>query len=188
MSFSNNWKPSCLLSAEEEFLSFPPMQKRLDVFLSSFLSHYPELFAFFQKLLILSHGQATVERGFSVNKEIETCNMQEDTLVAQRLVCVYVTRHGGVTKVPLTKELLSSVASARTRYRLYLETVSTSRQKERRRSPLHRAKRERRQRITWRNSKKRRNTVQTVAQTRQSDGSANSQVKRSEEGQQGESS
>lgn len=33
-----------------------------------------------------------------------------------------VTRHGGVTKVPLTKELLSSVASARTRYRLYLET------------------------------------------------------------------
>ncbi|TRY62361.1 hypothetical protein DNTS_020993 [Danionella cerebrum] len=43
--------------------------------------------------------------------------MQEDTLVAQRLVCDYVTRHGGVTKVTLvtlTKELLSSVASART--------------------------------------------------------------------------
>ncbi len=44
------------------------MQKRLDVFLSSFLCNYPELFAFCQKLLILSHGQATVERGFSVNK------------------------------------------------------------------------------------------------------------------------
>ncbi len=71
----------------EEFLSFPPMQKRLDVFLSSFLYNYPERFAFCQKLLILSHGQATVERGFSVNKEIEICNMQEDTLVAQRLVC-----------------------------------------------------------------------------------------------------
>ncbi|TRY58840.1 hypothetical protein DNTS_006721 [Danionella cerebrum] len=70
----------------EEFVSFSPMQKRLDVFLRSFLNNYTELLAFCQKLLILSHGQATVERGFSVNKEIETGNMQEDTLVAQRLV------------------------------------------------------------------------------------------------------
>jgi len=46
----------------EEFLTFTPMQKRLDIFLSSFIGNYPELFAFYQKLLILSHGRATVER------------------------------------------------------------------------------------------------------------------------------
>ncbi|XP_049912480.1 uncharacterized protein LOC126397615 isoform X2 [Epinephelus moara] len=57
------------------------------------------------KLLILSHGQASVERGFSVNKEVETTNIMEDTVV---------------TKVPLTKELLKSVEGARTRYRDYL--------------------------------------------------------------------
>lgn len=31
-----------------------------------------------------------VERGFSVNKEVETCNMKEDTAVAQRMICDYV--------------------------------------------------------------------------------------------------
>lgn len=46
--------------------------------------------------------------------------MQEDTLVAQRLVCDLT--QGIVTKVHLTKELLSSVASARSRDRLYFET------------------------------------------------------------------
>lgn len=106
----------------EEFISFQPMQKRLDVFLHGFISKaYPELWAFCQKLLLLSHGQASVERGFSVNKEIETENMQEDTLVAHRLICDYVTIHGGVSRVPLTNELLKSVMAARSRYRLYLE-------------------------------------------------------------------
>ncbi|KAJ8404749.1 hypothetical protein AAFF_G00336120 [Aldrovandia affinis] len=73
-----------------------------------------------EKLLILSHGQASVERGFSVNKEVETTNIMGDTVVARRLVCDYVALHGGVTKVPLTKELLKSVEAARTRYRDYL--------------------------------------------------------------------
>ncbi|KAL3063671.1 hypothetical protein OYC64_000077 [Pagothenia borchgrevinki] len=111
-----------LESRSEEFLSFQPMQKRLDIFLRDFLGKtYPELWAFCQKLLILSHGQASVERGFSVNKEVEACNMQQDTFVAQRLVCDYVTLHGGVTKVPLTRQLLNSVSSARSRYRIHLD-------------------------------------------------------------------
>ena len=47
--------------------------------------------------------------------------MQEATMVTQRLICDYVTVCGGVLKVPITKELLSSVASARSRYRMYLD-------------------------------------------------------------------
>ena len=82
------------------FLSFPPMQKRLDLFLSDVLKEpYPELWAFCQKLLLLSHGQATVERGFSINKEVECDNIQEDTVVTRRLVCDYIIQHGGVTQV-----------------------------------------------------------------------------------------
>ncbi|KAJ8385597.1 hypothetical protein AAFF_G00184590 [Aldrovandia affinis] len=79
-----------------------------------------DLLANVKKLLILSHGQASVERGFSVNKEVETTNIMGDTVVARRLVCDYVALHGGVTKVPLTKELLKSVEAARTRYCDYL--------------------------------------------------------------------
>lgn len=95
----------------------------MDVFLhQAFQSKcYSELWEFCKKFLLLLHGQATVERGFSINKEVETCNMQEATMVTQRLICEYVTVCGGVLKVPITKELLSSVASARSRYRMYLD-------------------------------------------------------------------
>ncbi|XP_028297108.1 uncharacterized protein LOC114458926 [Gouania willdenowi] len=111
-----------LESRSEDFLSFPPMQKRLDVFLCSAMEPYPELWAFCKKLLILSHGQATVERGFSINKEVGSDNLKEDTVVTRRLVCDYIIQHGGVTQVPLSKQLLASVARARTRYRIHLET------------------------------------------------------------------
>lgn len=117
---------SQLLSLEvrnEKFLSFKPLEKRLDVFLHPYISQpYPQLWAFIRNLLLLSHGQATVERGFSINKQVEICNIQVDTVIAQRVVCDYVSMHGGVTKVPLTPELLSSVTSARVRYRMHLES------------------------------------------------------------------
>lgn len=34
-----------------------------------------------------------------MNKDVETCNMQEDTVVAHRLVCHYVSPHGRGLKV-----------------------------------------------------------------------------------------
>ncbi|ROI16565.1 hypothetical protein DPX16_22542 [Anabarilius grahami] len=88
-----------------------------------------ELWSFVEKLLLLSHGQATVERGFSINKEVEMCNMNEDTIVSQRLICDYVRMCGGVVKVPLTKELLNECASARNRYRIFLEDERKKKEK-----------------------------------------------------------
>ena len=49
---------------------------------------------------------------------------EEDTAVVHRHVCDYVTIHVGVTKVPLTKELLTFVASARSRYCIHLDQQS----------------------------------------------------------------
>ncbi|KAK9976445.1 hypothetical protein ABG768_021650 [Culter alburnus] len=109
-------------SREEEFMSFQPLSQRLDVFLHSKLcTSHPDLLKFCQSVLLLSHGQATVERGFSVNKEVETCNLLDESLEALRLICDKVIGCGGILKVPLTKELLASAASARSHYRLYLE-------------------------------------------------------------------
>ena len=36
--------------------------------------------------MILSHGNANVERGFSVNSEYLVENMKNETLIAQRLI------------------------------------------------------------------------------------------------------
>ncbi len=104
-------------------------KSRVDSFLHKAMNGYAELWSFVEKLLLLSHGQATVERGFSINKEVEMCNMNEDTIVSQRLICDYVRMCGGVVKVPLTKELLNECASARNRYRIFLEDERKKKEK-----------------------------------------------------------
>lgn len=111
-----------LEARDERFLSFQPLKEWLDVFLHSVISKsYPELSKFSQSLLLLSDGQATVERGFSINKEVETCNILEKSMESLRLIFDKVRVCGGVLKVPLTKELMASVASTRSKYRIYLE-------------------------------------------------------------------
>ena len=59
---------------------------RLDVLLYDSMVHVSEwadLWDLTRKLLLLSHGQASVERGFSVNKEISVENMTQLTFTAQ---------------------------------------------------------------------------------------------------------
>ena len=115
------------------FMTFSPQDQgsRVDVFLHQHISAgYPELWSFCKKLLLLSHGQAEVDRGFSINKEVETCNISEDTIIAQRLVCDHVKLYGTVTRVPLTKELLNYCATARTRYRAYLDEERKTNEKD----------------------------------------------------------
>ena len=91
------------------------------MFLHGFLSQpYPELWGFCQNLLLLSHGQATVERGFSINKEVETVNLKLLSLPRDWSLTM-LQYMGKVANVPLTKELMTSVGSARSKYREHLD-------------------------------------------------------------------
>jgi len=38
-------------------------------------------------LLVLSHGQAAVEKDFSINKQAEEVHLQVETVVAKRIIC-----------------------------------------------------------------------------------------------------
>ena len=108
-----------------EFSAFNRKSDRLDSFLLERLRVDNDKYALLTKVLrtvlVISHGQASVERGFSVNKEVEVENMEGKSLIAQRLVCDYVRTCGGVLQVPLTKELLQAAANSRQRYSRYLE-------------------------------------------------------------------
>lgn len=73
------------------------------------------------RLLILSHGQASVERGFSVNRQISVKNLKEISYVSQRIVCDAVNKAGGILKIAIAKELRTSVSSAWHRYHAYME-------------------------------------------------------------------
>ena len=37
-------------------------------------------------LIVLSHGESSIERGFTINKEVLQDNLQEKSLVPQRLI------------------------------------------------------------------------------------------------------
>ena len=39
------------------------------------------------RILLFSHGQAAVERCFSINKQAEEVQLQAETFVAKRIIC-----------------------------------------------------------------------------------------------------
>jgi hypothetical protein len=97
---------------------------RLDSFYFDLLSKKPDynkLWGVVKQLLLLSHGQATVERGFSVNKELVVENLKEHSLIAQRVICDHVQSVGGLLNVNINKKMLLCAAGARQKYHMYLE-------------------------------------------------------------------
>jgi len=64
-------------------------------------------------LLMLSHGQATVERGFSINKEVVVENQHVESLVAQRLIKDHIHVVKGVGNVDISRSMIVSVRDAR---------------------------------------------------------------------------
>ena len=90
---------------------------------------YLKLWEVVRKLLLLSHGQATVERSFSVNKDVSEQNISEHNLVARRIVKDHIHHVGGLRGVVITKELLNSAQSGRQRYHAYLEERKNEKEK-----------------------------------------------------------
>ena len=82
---------------------------------------YESLWCTIQLLLTLSHGQATVDRGFSVNKEVLAPNLKAVSLTALHLI--HDTISEGQIEIGdyiITDELLTSCSHASNRYRMYL--------------------------------------------------------------------
>ena len=70
--------------------------------------------------LLLSHGQASVERGFSVNKELVVENQSEQTVAARRIIKDHIIHVNGVTNVEITRNMVLAARSARVKYANYL--------------------------------------------------------------------
>ena len=104
--------------------SFSKENDRLDEFYFNLLSSsaYSALWGVVKEVLLLSHGQAGVERGFSINKELEDPSLAEGTLIAKRLIVDFVRSKGGVNNVQITPELLVSAGSAYRKYQQHLES------------------------------------------------------------------
>jgi len=108
-----------------QFSDFDLASCRADKFFYDILANnpsYAKLWAVVKIILLLSHGQATVERGFSLNKEVESYNLQADTFSARRIICEHVNAVGGIFIVDVANtQLQVSAAGARQKYLAHLE-------------------------------------------------------------------
>lgn len=110
-------------------------------------------------IFTITHGQAAVERGFSVNKDVITTNMLERTIISQRMVCDAVSNYStdgnklDVSKIPVTKEMLQFCRSARSKYGDYLnEKNATSKKRtleENVNAVKHKIAQERKLKMNW---------------------------------------
>ena len=101
--------------------------------LASYLkeSPYKKLWELVKCLLVLSHGQAGVERGVSVNSEIMAYNFKEKSVVAVRVIYDHIQRSGGILNVKIDQELRNAVKSASSEYRAELKKQQEQEKKKR---------------------------------------------------------
>ena len=98
---------------------------RLDKLYYAALSDKPHYKNLWEKVIgkaqVLYHGQATVERGFSQNKEVTEYNQVTESLMARRSIKDHINFVGGRSKFLITDGLLKNVRDANKKYRLMLE-------------------------------------------------------------------
>ena len=118
------------LEHREKFTDFGmKSEERLDVLFHSIIGNntkFNELWKLCKMMFTLSHGQAAIERGFSINKEVLETNMSEKTIVAERIICDSVSKElsiegsDDVSKLKIDKEMLKYCSKASSAYKLYL--------------------------------------------------------------------
>jgi len=95
-------------------------EQNLDIFYSKIFAgneKFAPVWKVVTMILILSHSNAAVESGFSVNKELLVENMEEDTIVAQRVVFDAIRVDGmDVTKVDISNKMIGCVRQSHSVY------------------------------------------------------------------------
>merc|ERR1711874_825250 len=81
------------------------------------------------KVLLLSHGQAQVEMGFSVNKQALEVNQSAESLIARRLIKDHLRFIDGIDNFTITDELLKSCSQAHSRYQQHLKEQNSNHKK-----------------------------------------------------------
>lgn len=115
----------------DSFLQFdkPSDSNRLDDFYWQYLNlkKYQNLAEVVKIILTLSHGQASVERGFSVNKTLLVENLSEVGLVSQRVIHDHMNANALLPHtINITPSLRRYVKSARQRYQNHLADQAKS--------------------------------------------------------------
>ena len=99
-----------LASKKDAFEKFDRKTQRLDHF---YFENFDmdRLSIILQPIFVLSHGQAAVECGFSLNQSLLCCNMKEMSIVSRRRIKDYMITHNFVpSNVRITPDMIKSVS------------------------------------------------------------------------------
>ena len=123
------------MNTEKHFLKFHHKKDRLDEFIWPFLmrlSDNKELCTMCKVIFVLSHGQSFTERGFFINKEVLDGNIQEKSLISQRIVydTIQSCYDGKVLDFQVTPVLHKSCRQAHQKYKLELKNMKDSRKED----------------------------------------------------------
>ena len=108
----------------EKFEKFTENDSRLDDFYYNIIGQdksYKDLWFVIKIVLIFSHGQASVESGFSISRSIMVENLHEESLVAPRLVYDSINSLGGIKKIDSIPINNKSVKDVNSHYEAALE-------------------------------------------------------------------
>ena len=109
---------------KDTFSSYEQNTERIDdfCFRKINIQHYKSLSFLLQILFIMSHGQAAVERGFSINNNVVEQNMSPETITARRLIKDHMLANGLTPEsIHLSQNLIRSVRGAAQKYKDFLE-------------------------------------------------------------------
>lgn len=116
---------------------FSRKRDSLDVFLMELCKEYKcskDLIEFIKIILVMFHGNAEVERSFSINKNFLIENLEEDSLIAQRSVYDYIESIGGhVKNVNISKDMIRDFRSASSKRQRALDEKRESEDSEKKR-------------------------------------------------------
>ena len=97
---------------------------RVDMFyFSTFnIGKNKELSMILKTILALSHGNATVKHGFSINKNMANVNISQESIVAQCLVKDHIIANNlTLSTTKISKEMLVSVKQLQVKFAEHLE-------------------------------------------------------------------
>ena len=107
---------------KEKYAKFNSTDDRFDKFYFHTLTDlHLELDQLMKLILTLSHGQASIERGFNVNKFIDHVNMEENSLISRKLFIDHMKQKTIQPDTIMKNGLNKSAKAARKRYDVYLE-------------------------------------------------------------------
>jgi hypothetical protein len=110
---------------EQKLLEFKRSEQRLDDLYFKVLQvhkNYPAFATLLKIIFTVSHGQASVERGFNDNNVVLKDNISDISVIARRFLKNYMRVNDVEScKMQISRDLLKSVTASRQRYQTYLE-------------------------------------------------------------------